>query len=62
MAEHEAVMREGVIGDDIEGAQFTSDGTPGRFGNPAVGEAFRESYAEDDDGEALPMQEIEIEV
>ena len=53
---------EGYITDDKRDAQFTSDGTPGRYGNPTVGEAFRESYAEDADGKVLPMQEIEIEV
>lgn len=51
---------EGFITDDRRDALFTSEGIPGRFGNPTVGEAFRESYADDDC--ALPMHEIEIEV
>lgn len=53
---------EGYITDDKQDAKFTSDGMAGRYGNPTIGEAFRESYADDDTGELLPMQEIEIEV
>lgn len=51
---------EGFITDDRKDALFASEGIS-RHGNPTLGEALRECYAEDDD-EALPMQEIEIEV
>ena len=52
---------EGFITDSKEDAAFTADGISPRFGNPVVGESFRDCYIDDaDDG--LPMQEIEIEV
>ena len=52
---------EGFITDDEDDARFTADGISPRFGNPTVGEALRECYCEDD-GDGLPMQEIELEV
>lgn len=52
---------EGFITDDKEDADFTADGISRSFGNPTVGEAFRDCYCEDSD-DVLPMQEIELEV
>jgi len=50
---------EGFITDDYYNALFAAKGHSPRNGSSAVGETFRECYAED--GEALPMQEIELE-
>jgi len=53
---------EGFITDDRNDALFAAEGISTRNGSSTVGEAFRECYADDEDGEALPMQEVEIEV
>lgn len=55
-----AAKTEGFITDDKADALFTAEGIPMNFGNPTVGESFRECYADDD--EVLPMQRITLEV
>ena len=50
---------EGFITDDRNDALCAAEGLSPRNGSSTVGKTFRECYAED--GEALPMQEIELE-
>lgn len=52
---------EGFITNDATDARAVSDGSWSGV-NSTVGEAFREAYADDDNGEELPMQEVVIEV
>lgn len=53
---------EGFITDDHNDALFAAEGLSPRNGSSTVGETFRECYTDDEGGEALLMQEIEIEV
>lgn len=55
-----ATRSEGFITDDEDDAHYTSTGISNSFGITTVGEAFRESYADDEDGEELEVQEVEL--
>lgn len=57
-----AAKNEGFITDDEGDAVYTATGVSGLFGVPPIGDAFRESYADDEDGEELELQEIELPI